>query len=161
MPDTAYFFQFEQDFADSLRCVPMQVRLKLDTCGLKLPLALWNQLSLADRQALMEMNCRDEGAIAAYRDHLHHLAQQYQSAPVKSLAVDPAPPWLDEGTIPDAVQDQATALGNSLTLAQWQRLTPLQRFALIKLSRPSHENHNFRPALVEFGLWAASGDVSD
>ncbi|MEO1637429.1 MAG: nitrate reductase associated protein, partial [Cyanobacteria bacterium J06631_9] len=28
-------------------------------------------------------------------------------------------------------------------------------FALIKLSRPSHENKNFMPAVTEFGLWQA------
>jgi hypothetical protein len=32
------------------------------------------------------------------------------------------------------------------------KLSPAQRFALIKLSRPSHENHNFLPALKEFEL---------
>jgi hypothetical protein len=31
-------------------------------------------------------------------------------------------------------------------------LTPLQRFALIKLTRSQHENNNFLPALIEFGL---------
>lgn len=155
MPDTVHFFQFEQDFAESLRCVPMQVRLKLDTCGIKLSLALWNQFSVAERQHLMALDCGDEPAIAAYRDHLHHLIQRYQADPAKTLPIDPAPPWLDGQTIPASVQDQAIALDNPLTLAQWQALSPLQRFALIKLSRPSHENHNFRPALVEFGLWSA------
>lgn len=156
MPDPVHFFQFEQDFAESLRCVPMQVRLKLDTCGIKLPLALWNQFSLAERQHLMVQDCGDVAAIATYRDHLHHLIQHYQADPVKTLAIDPAPPWLDSHSIPASVQDQADAVGNPLTLAQWQALTPLQRFALIKLSRPSHENHNFRPALVEFGLGSSA-----
>jgi hypothetical protein len=35
---------------------------------------------------------------------------------------------------------------------QWAALSPLQRFALIKLSRSSHENSNFLPALKEFQL---------
>jgi len=34
----ADFFQFEADFVDSLRCIPMQVRFKLATCGIKLKL---------------------------------------------------------------------------------------------------------------------------
>ncbi|HEY9298982.1 MAG TPA: nitrate reductase associated protein, partial [Phormidium sp.] len=29
---TTKFFQFEADFVNSLRCIPMQVRYKLDTC---------------------------------------------------------------------------------------------------------------------------------
>jgi hypothetical protein len=44
------------------------------------------------------------------------------------------------------------AMGVSLSLEQWETLTPLQRFALIKLGQPSHESHNFLPALREFEL---------
>lgn len=35
------FFAFESDFVDSLRCIPMVVRYKLDTCGIKLKLPEW------------------------------------------------------------------------------------------------------------------------
>jgi hypothetical protein len=36
--------------------------------------------------------------------------------------------------------------------SQWAALTPLQRFALIKLTRDNHDNVNFAPAMREFGL---------
>ena len=39
-----------------------------------------------------------------------------------------------------------------ITAQQWKELSPLQRFALIKLSRRGHENRNFYPALQEFKL---------
>jgi hypothetical protein len=51
------FFQFEADFVDSLRCIPMQVRMKLDTCGIKLKLTHWHQFTQQERQALVEMPC--------------------------------------------------------------------------------------------------------
>jgi hypothetical protein len=35
---------------------------------------------------------------------------------------------------------------------QWKSLSALQRFALLKLYRPGHENKNFKKALKEFGL---------
>lgn len=38
------------------------------------------------------------------------------------------------------------------TDAQWRDLSDLQRFTLIKLTRAGHDNDNFYPALVEFGL---------
>jgi hypothetical protein len=38
------------------------------------------------------------------------------------------------------------------TRRQWSALTRLQRFALIKLTRDSHDNVNFAPAMSEFGL---------
>jgi hypothetical protein len=43
-------------------------------------------------------------------------------------------------------------MGVNITLKQWQNLTPLQRFALLKLSHSSHENKNFLPALREFKI---------
>jgi len=40
----------------------------------------------------------------------------------------------------------------TISISQWQKLTNLQRFVLIKLSHPSHENKNFLPALKEFNI---------
>jgi hypothetical protein len=37
------FFQFEADFVESLCCIPMQVRLKLDTCLELLPRLKFSQ----------------------------------------------------------------------------------------------------------------------
>lgn len=158
MADIHTLFQFEQDFADTLHCVPMGVRLKLDTCGIKLSLAQWNQLDRAERQRLMALPCDNPDTIATYRGYLAELINQHQSGPLKTLVVDSQPPWSQQDAIPSAVQQRAAELGHSFTLGQWQSLTPLQRFALIKLSRPSHENHNFLPALEEFGLCSRSGE---
>ncbi|MEB3289760.1 MAG: nitrate reductase associated protein [Leptolyngbya sp.] len=150
MADT--LFQFEQDFADTLHCVPMAVRLKLDTCGIKLSLAQWNQLDRGERQQLMTRPCDTPETIATYRDALADLIAQHQIGPLKTLTVEAQPPWAQAQEVPLAVQQRAEALGYALPLDQWQGLTPLQRFTLIKLSRPSHENQNFLPALQEFGL---------
>ena len=70
MPVTPTFFQFEADFVESLRCIPMQVRYKLDTCGVKLKLHHWHQLEDEERQGLVEMPCATIEQIADYRRHL-------------------------------------------------------------------------------------------
>ena len=62
------------------------------------------------------------------------------------------PPWMNEKEIPATTQTKAAESNVNITVQQWEELTPLQRFALIKLSRPSHENKNFYPAVQEFGL---------
>ena len=54
------FFAFEADFVDSLRCIPMQARYNLDTCGIKLKLTDWNQMTPDERQALVEQPCTTE-----------------------------------------------------------------------------------------------------
>lgn len=148
------FFDFEADFVDSLRCIPMSVRLKLDTCGVKLKLAEWNHFTKAECDRLVELPCERAEEIAAYREYLNQLIVHHTSREPTLLAIDPSPAWLDDRSIPPSIVDKASADGVELTLAQWQQLTPLQRFALIKLTRSSHENNNFVPAMKEFGLVA-------
>ena len=149
---THYFFQFEQDFVDSLRCIPMVIRLKLDTCGVKLKLVHWTQFNADERQSLLEIPCSTSDEIENYRQFLQNLITQKTGQPATEIAIASNPPWLDSETIPESVQSKATETGLTLTQSQWRSLSPIQRFALIKLSRASHENHNFAPALQEFGL---------
>ncbi|WP_008313816.1 nitrate reductase associated protein [Leptolyngbya sp. PCC 6406] len=145
------FFQFEADFVQSLRCIPMRVRFKLDTCGVKLKLHHWHQFTAAERRSLVDLPCGEGDSIQSYRDYLQGLVIHYDGTAAQDLLLDPEPPWL-RSDLPNAVQAQAETLGITLSAAQWQALSPLQRFALLKLSRPGHENHNFLPALREFGL---------
>ncbi len=146
------FFQFEADFVESLRCVPMQVRLKLDTCGVKLKLAQWNQFNQDDRQRLIELPCETAADVQAYRSFLQQLIWERTETAASDVAIDPHPAWLNDFTIPESVRTQAQAFGVTLAPEQWAQLLPLERFALIKLSRSSHENANFLPALKEFYL---------
>jgi hypothetical protein len=59
---------------------------------------------------------------------------------------------MDANNVPDSLQKKAEEIGTSITAEQWKNLTPLQRFSLIKLSRPGHENENFPKAIAEFNL---------
>lgn len=146
------FFEFEADFVESLRCIPMQVRYKLDTSGIKLKLSDWHQMSQAEREALIELPCTTETEIQSYRQHLEHLILQRTGIPAKQLPIESDPTWMDSTNVPASVQEKAQELGLSITTQQWQSLTPLQRFALIKLSRSGHENTNFPKAMAEFHL---------
>ena len=146
------FFQFEADFVDSLRCIPMQVRMKLDTCGVKLKLSHWHQFNQQERQTLVSMPCTTTEEAKAYQDFLQNLVVEKTGSPAKDLPVDPNAPWMEPSTIPLEVLRKAAEFGIEITLEQWAQLSALQRFALIKLSSPSHEHRNFLPALREFNL---------
>ncbi len=146
------FFEFEQDFVGNLRCIPMTVRHRLDTCGVKLKLEHWNQLTQAERQKLVDWPCGSDREAQAYRDKLQTLIAEKTGKPAKTLDISDNPPWQSQGEIPKQVQQKFEEQSVSLSLDQWKSLSELQRFALIKLSRPSHENNNFLPALKEFGL---------
>ena len=148
------FLQFETDFVESLRCIPMIVRMKLDTCGVKLKLEHWNQFTQTERQNVVTMPCNSDREIVDYREYLQNLVIAHTGNPAKEFPVDTHPVWIDENEIPEVLKTKVQESNIAISLQQWSNLTPLQRFALIKLSRPSHENRNFIPALKEFGLIA-------
>lgn len=141
------FFQFEADFVESLRCVPMHVRLKLDTCGVKLKLSHWNHFSYGQRQKLIDLPCDRPAEISAYRDYLFSLIAENER-----LLIQVDPVWEDGDRFPPEVLQQAELSQVCITLDRWSSLSNLQRFVLTKLSRSHHENQNFIPALREFNL---------
>ena len=149
-PDSLLYFQFEADFIESLRCIPLSVRYKLDTCGVKLKLNHWHQFSMEERQRCLTQACNTLETIEAYREMLQGLVLHYTDQPVTTLSLPLNPPWENGECIPDSVLEQAARVGRSLSLSEWQALSVLQRFTLIKLSQPDHENRNFVPALDEF-----------
>jgi hypothetical protein len=144
-------FGFESDFVDSLRCIPMAVRLRLDVTGVKLKLNEWSKLDQSQRHALVSLPFSSPPEIRAYRDTLFGMVAKACGSPPSMLAEMPDPIWNSQD-VPDQVQAQAQAYGLLIPAEAWSSLTLLQRFALVKLSRPGHENRNFMPALEEFGI---------
>jgi hypothetical protein len=146
----ADFFQFETDFVDSLRCIPMQVRYRLDTCGVKLKLHQWNLFTLVDREELVDVDPQTAVEVDQYRELLVRLIQERSGEGATLLTIASQPPWLNEAEIPTVLAEKVSAANINFSLLQWRKLTTLQRFALIKLSGASHEQNNFLPALKEF-----------
>jgi hypothetical protein len=146
----ADFFQFETDFVDSLRCIPMQVRYRLDTCGVKLKLHQWNLFTLVDRAELVDVDPQTAVEVDQYRELLVRLIQERSGEETTLLTIASQPPWLNEAEIPTVLAEKISAANINFSLLQWRKLTTLQRFALIKLSGASHEQNNFLPALKEF-----------
>lgn len=146
------FFEFEADFVAALRCIPMQVRYKLDTCGIKLKLQHWHSFSTIQRQKLIDLPCNTDTEIKTYRENLRSQVFQCFNTYPNDLPIEKEPAWMQIEIIPLSVLKHSQELNIAIAITQWQNLSPLQRFALIKLSTSNHENNNFLPALQEFGL---------
>lgn len=154
--ETRRIFGFEADFARDLRCIPMVVRFKLDRCGIKLSLKQWSRIGPAQRFALADRACDTLGEVATYRRELLALISACKAGEAVFLpAADDAPAWSNTSCIPDRVIDVIAAFGlPPMDRKSWAGLSTLQRFALLKLTRPGHDNDNFLPAIREFGLHA-------
>jgi len=147
------YFDFEADFVeDNVRCIPMIVRFKLDAVGIKLKLHEWSRLTAEERTFLAIIPADDQLAVKAYRVLLTGLIKKRAGHEATELPVDDAPAWNMTDTVPAVLREKANEVGSSISTSQWQQLSDLQRFALMKLCRPGHENRNFPKAMREFGL---------
>ena len=149
---TTTFFDFENDFVESLRCIPMIIRYKLDSCGIKLKLPEWVKISVEEKTQLAYLPCFLTSEIDQYGQFVKELVWKYASQEAGLLSnVDDS--WNELHEIPAEVKQKAIEWNCRIpTSKQWIELDTLQRFALVKLSRSGHEGKNFPKAMREFGL---------
>lgn len=147
------YFLFEEDFIEkNIRCIPMIVRFKMDAAGIKLKLAEWAKFRPEERIELAVKKCSTNDEVAMYKDYLTRLVITRAAHPATLMEVDGNPEWSKMNEIPFSLQEKANEFGWKISIAQWASLSDLQRFALLKLKRPGHENKNFPIAMKEFGL---------
>lgn len=147
------YFKFEEDFVEeNVRCIPMIVRFKMDAAGIKLKLAEWSKFHPSERIQLALLPVSTQEQTDKYHQFLIGLITKYTGNQATTLAIDPLPDWGNLHQIPAMLKEKATELALQLSINHWRKLTNIQRFALLKLCRPGHENKNFPKALVEFGL---------
>jgi len=153
MNTTSEIFQFEKDFAGALYCIPMAVRRKLDLCGVKVSLKQWNRFTLDEREQMVAQDCETANEIDDYGRYVVSVIETRTDGPAQLLERDDGAEWNETTSVPQRVVDYALERDvPAPTVAQWAALTPLQRFAIFKLTRPGHTNENFEPAMREFGL---------
>jgi hypothetical protein len=153
MSHNPQIFAFETDFAGALYCIPMVVRRKLDQCGVKVSLKQWNRFALDEREQLVAQGCDSSEDVEAYRRCVVSLIEARTQDAAQFVDKDAGLEWNDATQVPARMIAYADNLGvRPPSVAQWAALTPLQRFALFKLTRPGHSNDNFIPAMREFGL---------
>lgn len=145
-------FGFEADFAGALPCVPMAVRFKLDTVGVKISLKDWVRMTAQQRNQLLDARFGTAAERERFRQQVCQFVRSAGRDDPALLPIDQAPPWQAADVVPAGLRSYAQALGTDVPDERWAALTPLRRFVLIKLSRPKHDNVNFLPALREFNV---------
>ena len=147
------YFLFEEDFMErNIRCIPMIVRFKMDKAGIKLKLSEWNRFDTEERVELALMPCFYDEEIMQYRWFLAGLVKKHTGKEATTVDTDQYPLWSDLDSLPYLLVEKLNEFNWDLSIEKWSRLTDLQRFALLKLCRPKHENRNFPKAMKEFGL---------
>jgi len=151
--DGIEYFQFEEEFMENnMRCITMIIRFKMDIAGIKLKLSEWKKFSPEERIELALMNCDFKEASEQYARYLAGLIKKYTRRDPTNMEINSTPAWKELHTIPGILTEKLKEFDWNLSIVQWAYLSDLQRFALLKLCRPGHENKNFPKAMKEFNL---------
>ncbi|MEN9570148.1 MAG: hypothetical protein RL172_1379 [Bacteroidota bacterium] len=151
--DGIEYFEFEEDFMeDGMRCIPMIVRYKLDKAGIKLKLGEWAKFSNTEKVQLAVLSCQQPNEVQQYQHYVAQLVQQHTQHAASTLVLEVPAAWDITTQVPAELLQKAAEFNQTIHSTQWQALSLLQRFALVKLCRSKHENRNFPVALKEFGI---------
>ncbi|HWX12964.1 MAG TPA: nitrate reductase associated protein [Trinickia sp.] len=147
-------FDFEVVSSEDFKFIPMSVRFNLDRFGLRISLAQWQLLPYADRVLLARFPVHDDAAIEPNFDHaLFEMMHTHANVEPDWFTPDAEPPWSRIDAVPEGVMHQCSIAGLPVpTRETWAQLAPFKRYVLAKLSRKPEGNHDFVPAMKEFGL---------
>ena len=152
--DAPRLFGFELESTENLSFIPLVVRFNLDRFGQRISLDQWRRLPHGDRELLARFPVEDDAAIEPNFDRaLAEMLRTHTDAVPQTFAPDSDPIWAHTDVVPETVIRQSSLCGIGMpSLGRWSELSPFQRYALAKLSRKSEVNHDFVPAMREFGL---------
>jgi hypothetical protein len=154
--DAARLFGFEIESSENLRFIPLAVRYNLDRFGRRISLDAWQMLPHADRTLLARFPIENDAEIEPNFDlALDEMLRTHANAQAERFEPDTDPVWAHADAVPESVIRQSSLCGVSApSLSRWAELDSMQRYALAKLSRKNEVNHDFMPAMREFGLTA-------
>ena len=80
-----FLFQFEAGSEDCHCCIPMEVRLKLDLCGVKLQVSQWQMLSQEERYVLDDLPFESNDQRMHFRETVTQIVFKSSGTPVSVL----------------------------------------------------------------------------
>jgi len=145
-------FKFEDEMHESLQCVPMAVRRKLDRVGLKIGLEQWKSLGRGERLAICHLPV-DSGEEREALDVFirEAMTRQFGVEP-KSLSDAQKASAEPPASAPARVITRARMAGFDLNDDAWSRLDADEKFALLKMGDAETPSHNLAAALKEFSV---------
>jgi hypothetical protein len=150
-------FAFEGEVHQSLSCVPLTVRRKLDVAGLKISLAGWQVLTREERLALCHLPIDSDDEVGIYQEVMRGFCDRH-AVPLSTIT----DPKLTERTwnapeFPASVTARLEEAGARITTPAWRALDEESRYALLKMAEPKQSIAKFKAVLAELDLLPPPG----
>jgi len=143
-------FGFERELYSTLSCLPLAVRYKLDSIGIKITIKQWLALDMDDRRAICEKPAGNDEERRLMTDYVCRLIAQRSGEKPSFLSIEQQATALQTRHMPAAIAEQAGSLGYELDANRWKMLDEDQRYALLKFAGDDRRRVKFAAALEEF-----------
>lgn len=140
-------FEFERGEFSDLNWMPLTLRYRLDVSGLKLSLAIWQRIPISERMVLLDLPFESEMERETWVSRLKSAVSDAGDVELPKVER-----WVDAMGVPPDLRTRLTEMGIGMAAAGWNRLSPLQRYALCKLAQSKQGDRLFPHAAKEFGL---------
>lgn len=145
-----YRYRFEAEIYPTLSRIPLHVRMKLDSTGVKISLKSWLAFGFEERRALCHLPVETEEEKSVFCAYVDFLSTRYLGEAAARVAAMSDPPWENRGSIPDSVLLKSKQSEPEVTPDEWRQWNIYQRYALFKLSVSNNEPEAFHETLLEF-----------
>ncbi|HXZ88295.1 MAG TPA: nitrate reductase associated protein [Candidatus Binataceae bacterium] len=142
-------FKFEEEVYESLSCVPMAVRRKLDRVGVKISLGQWQGLGRGERLAICHLPAESVEEREVMKVFMEEAVRNRCGSATKPVTEEMRRAAEPPASPPPALVASAKAEGVELTQSAWEGLNADERYALIKLGGGEKQSHNLVAALRE------------
>ena len=142
-------FQFEAEVYESLSCLPMAARRKLDLLGIKISLDQWQHLGRGERLMICHAPTNSAEESEALRLFINEATIAKAGSAPKELAAEKRETARPPKAPPARLIENAKSVGVTFTQTEWDGLDDDQRYALIKLGVEKN-SHNLKAAMNEF-----------
>ena len=143
-------FKFETDIYESLSCLPLAARRKLDALGIKISLAQWQQFGRGERLMVCHAPAASEEEREALRTFLEEVTLAHTGSRPTALPDEARRSAYPPARVPSRLARNAMDAGVPLDDLRWAGLDEDQRYALMKLGDSEKPSHNLPAALREF-----------
>jgi hypothetical protein len=143
-------FQFEAEIYQTLSCLPMAARRKLDAVGIKIGRVQWAKLSRTERLQICEAPADSSDEIAALRRFIDETVLARAGSRPTELSEDARQSAWPPAELPSQLAARAEELGAPITQSAWSTLDDDERYVLVKLGGGETARHNLHAALIEF-----------
>lgn len=142
-------FDFEADIYQSLSCLPMAARRKLDRLGLKIGLEQWQRFSRGERLMICHAPASMPDECDVLTLFINEVTAARSGSPPRALSAESRNEAEPPNLPPPSLVTNADAIGIAVTAQKWEGLDDDERYALIKLGCAERPSHNFKAALLE------------